>query len=108
MRTPAGILKAPPYVPKGEKKELPPPFKATILPLNFLPSKFRQNEQGSKALSDHNLQKKLAAQLQLSGNAKQAGENARDKEDSTFKHIFGSNCKFNLQPVNRIYYILII
>jgi len=107
MRTPAGILKAPPYVPKGEKKELPPPFKAKILPLNFLPSECRQNEQGLKALSDYNLQKKLASQLRLSGNAKQAAEKARDKGDSTFKHVFGSNCKFNLQPVNSIYCILI-
>lgn len=95
MRTPAGILKAPPYVVKGEKKELPLPSTAQILALNFQPAECRQNEQGPKALSDYNLIRQLADQLELSGKAKKAAEAARKKGDTTFKHVFGRNCKLN-------------
>jgi len=97
MQTPAEILKALPYLPKGEKQEFPPPSKAKPLLLNFLPSKCQQNEQGFQAFSDYNLQKNLVSLLWLSGNTKQVPEKGQleDEGDSTFEHVFGSNCKFN-------------
>jgi len=106
-RLPFGHSQGSTLCAKRRKKELPSLFKAKIHPHNFLPYECQQNEQGAKALSDYNLQKKFASQLKLSGNWKQAAEKAQDKGDSTFKHVFESNCKFNLQPVNRIYSILI-
>ena len=91
MRTPAGRLKAPPYIAKGEKKILPHPSSANILPLSFTPTVCRQNEQGPKALCDYDLQRQLSSQLKLSAKMKQEAEIAREKGDFTFRHVFGTN-----------------
>ncbi|RPA91296.1 hypothetical protein L873DRAFT_1848347 [Choiromyces venosus 120613-1] len=90
MRTPTGVLKAPPYVTKGGKKEVTDPSKAQILPLDYSPAICRQNEQGTRALSDQALQKQLASQLKLSAKAIQEAEKACESGESTFKHVFGS------------------
>jgi len=95
MRTPAGPLKAPPYIAKDEQKtfKLPEPSSANILPLNFRPSVCRQDEQGPKALCDYKLQTQLSSQLKLSAKMKQEAEAARETGESTFRHIFGKNCE---------------
>ena len=96
MRTPAGHLKAPPYIAKQEKKyfKLPEPSSANILPLNFTPSLCRQDEQGPKALCDYKLQNRLSSQLKLSTKMKQEVEVAKERGESTFKHVFVINREF--------------
>ncbi|PUU81056.1 hypothetical protein B9Z19DRAFT_1063006 [Tuber borchii] len=94
MHTPAGHLKAPPYISQEENKafKLSDPSSADILPLNFTPSLCREDEQGSKALCDYKLQQRLSSQLKLSAKIKREAEVAQTNGQSTFRHIFGSNC----------------
>ena len=96
MRTPAGRLKTSPYIAKKEKKafKLPEPSFANILPLNFTPSLFRQDEQGPKALCDYKLQNRLSSQLKLSAKMKQEAEAVQECGESTFKHVFRINREF--------------
>jgi hypothetical protein len=103
MRTPAGHLKAPPYISQEEKKafKLPDPSSADILPLNFTPSLCRQDEQGPKALCDYKLQQRLSSQLKLSAKMKREAEAAQENGQSTFRHVFGSNCEFVLNNLNK-------
>ena len=96
MRTPAGRLKAPPYIAKEEKKafKLPEPSSANILPLNFTPSLCQQDEQGPKALCDFKLQNRLSSQLKLLAKMKQEAEAAKKCGESTFENVFGINREF--------------
>ncbi|PUU72193.1 hypothetical protein B9Z19DRAFT_1138803 [Tuber borchii] len=94
MLTPAGHLKAPPYISQEGNKafKLPDPSSADILPLNFTLSLCRQEEQGRKRLCDYKLQQRLSSQLKLSTKMKREAEAAQTNGQSTFKHIFGNNC----------------
>ncbi|PUU80002.1 hypothetical protein B9Z19DRAFT_1063801 [Tuber borchii] len=94
MHTPAGHLKAPPYISLEENKafKLPVPSSANILPLNFTPSLCQQGAQGPKALCDYKLQQRLSSQLKLSAKMKREAEAAQTNSQSTFRPVFGSNC----------------
>ena len=105
MHTPAAHLKTPAYILKGEKKTLPTPSSADILPLNYTPAVCCQAKKGPKSLCDYDLQRQLRLQLKLSTKIKQQAEAARKKGESIFRHVFGVNCKFFFN--NIIFHLLI-
>ena len=90
MRAKNGTLKSPPYYPNGERKKLKAPETANIIPLEHIPFCCRQEEQGSTACSDRNLEKKLGAQLKLSVKLIEEVDRVRQSGQEVFTHTFGA------------------
>ncbi|KAG0123702.1 hypothetical protein HOY82DRAFT_618874 [Tuber indicum] len=91
MRTKAGGLKSPPYFPPGERRKLPQPNAANIIPLNYVPFNCRQAENPKGTISDRDLERKVGNQLKLSSRMKEELERARERGDTVYRHSFRVN-----------------
>jgi len=52
MRNKNGVLKSQPYALEGEQKKVTPPGTVDIIPLDYVPFSWCQEEQGQRVCSD--------------------------------------------------------